>query len=185
MAETFDRIDDAMRRWLEGQHVFFVATAPTGAGGHINCSPKGTDSLRVIDDRTLAYVDFVGSGAETIAHLKENGRIVLMLCAFAGPPRIVRFHGRGDVVAPDHPDFADLVARFPPRPGVRAIIRVFAERISDSCGYGVPLMDFRTEREAMTKWAEKKGPEGLVAYQREKNARSLDGLPGVDWLGSK
>lgn len=185
MAQTFERIDQDLRDWIGRQHVFFVATAPTGADGFVNCSPKGGDSLRVLGDRTLAYVDVVGSGVETIAHLKQNGRIVIMLCAFEGPPRIVRVHGEGEAVAPGHPDFASLVARFPPRPGVRSIIRVRATRISDSCGYGVPLMDFREPRRAMSLWAEKKGAPGLVDYQREKNAQSLDGLPGVDWLESR
>jgi hypothetical protein len=182
MAQTFPRIDADLERWLAAQHVFFVATAPNGPDGHVNCSPKGGDSLRVLDDRTIGYVDVVGSGAETIAHLKENGRIVIMLCAFEGPPRIVRVHGRGEVIAPGHPEHEALLVAFPPRPGVRAVIRVRAERISDSCGYGVPLMDFREERAAMSLWAQKKGPEGLRDYQRDKNARSLDGLTGVDWL---
>jgi hypothetical protein len=185
MAQTFERIDPDLRAWLGRQHVFFVASAPSGADGFVNCSPKGGDSLRVLDDRTLAYIDVVGSGVETIAHLKQNGRIVIMLCAFEGPPRIVRVHGSGEVVGPEDPDFAALVAHFPARPGVRAVIRIHARRISDSCGYGVPLMDFREPRQAMSLWAEKKGTAGLVDYQREKNARSLDGLPGVDWLESR
>jgi len=182
MAQTFARIDTELRQWVSRQHVFFVATAPSAGDGFVNCSPKGGDSLRIIDDRTLCYLDVVGSGVETIAHLNENGRIVLMLCAFEGPPRIVRFHGRGTVVPPTHPDFAEFAALFPPRPGVRSVVRIRAERISDSCGYGVPLMDFREDRKAMTLWAEKKGQEGLDAYQREHNASSLDGLPGVDWI---
>jgi hypothetical protein len=184
MAQTFARIDADLAQWLAQQHVFFVATAPTGSSGHVNCSPKGGDSLRVLDGRTLAYLDVVGSGVETIAHLKENGRIVIMWCAFAGPPRIVRVHGRGEVMAPTAAEFESVLARFPPRPGVRSIIRVDAERISDSCGYGVPLMDFREERRAMSAWAEKKGAVGLRDYQREKNAASVDGLRGVDWLES-
>jgi Pyridoxamine 5'-phosphate oxidase len=182
MAQVFERIDAALTGWIQQQHVFFVATAPGGDGGLVNCSPKGLDSLRILDATTVAYLDLTGSGVETIAHLQDNGRIVIMLCAFDGPPRIVRLHGRGDVVAPGDPEFAALAARFPSRPGIRCVIRIAVTRISDSCGYGVPLLDFRADREAMEKWAEKKGPDGIVAYQKEKNRRSLDGLPGVDWL---
>lgn len=182
MAQVFERIDDALWEWIERQHVFFVATAPGGRDGFVNCSPKGLDSLRRLDDRTVAYLDLTGSGVETIAHLKDNGRIVIMFCAFDGPPRIVRLHGLGEAVAPGDARFATLAARFPTRPGVRSVIRINVARISDSCGYGVPLMQFQADREAMEKWADKKGPVGILEYQREKNARSLDGLTGVDWL---
>ena len=182
MADVFERIDGALRTWIERQHVYFIATAPRADEGFINCSPKGLDSLRVLDERTVAYLDLTGSGVETIAHLKENGRIVVMLCAFDGPPRIVRLHGRGSIVHPGDAEFSSLVATFPPRSGVRSVIRVDVTRISDSCGYAVPLMDFVEDREAMTKWAEKKGPDGIVDYQRTRNAHSLDGLAGVDWL---
>ena len=182
MADTFERIDAQLRSWIERQHVFFVATAPRADDGLLNCSPKGLDSLRVLDERTIAYLDLTGSGVETIAHLKENGRIVIMLCAFEGLPRIVRLHGRGTVVSPDDRDFAELAARFPKQSGVRCVIRVELVRISDSCGYAVPLMDFVAERDVLTKWADKKTPEGVIEYQRDKNARNLDGLTGVDWL---
>ena len=182
MADVVERIDANLRHWIEHQHVYFVATAPLRADGFVNCSPKGLDSLRVLDERTVAYLDLTGSGVETIAHLQENGRIVVMLCAFDGPPRIVRLHGRGSVVHPGDPGFAELAANFPTRAGVRCVIRVDVARISDSCGYAVPLMDFVADREALSKWAEKKGPDGIVDYQRTRNAQSLDGLPGVDWL---
>jgi hypothetical protein len=182
MADTFERIDAQLRGWIERQHVFFVATAPRDDDGLINCSPKGLDSLRVLDERTIAYLDLTGSGVETIAHLKENGRIILMLCAFDGPPRIVRLQGRGTVVHPGEKAFDALVARFPPQLGVRSVIRIDLTRISDSCGYAVPRMDFVAEREALTLWADKKGPDGVVEYQRITNAKSLDGLTGVDWL---
>jgi hypothetical protein len=184
MAEVFARIDGQLREWIAKQHVFFVATAPRADDGLINCSPKGHDSLRVLDDRTVAYLDMTGSGVETIAHLKENGRIVVMLCAFEGPPRIVRLQGRGHVVHPGDAGFETLVALFPPQLGVRSVIRVDVTRIADSCGYAVPLMAYSADRDVLTKWAAKKGPEGVVDYQREKNAASLDGLPGVDWLES-
>jgi Pyridoxamine 5'-phosphate oxidase len=184
VAQTFQGIDGSLAQWIARQHIFFVATAPGGRDGLINCSPKGMDSLRVLDERSVAYLDLTGSGAETIAHVKDNGRIVIMLCAFEGPPRIVRLQGRGSVIGPDDARFDEYVARFPTRPGTRAVIRIDLTRVSDSCGYAVPLMDYRSEREALTKWAEKKGPDGVIEYQREHNAVSLDGLPAVDWLQS-
>ena len=182
MAESFDRIDADLQAWISRQHIFFIATAPLAGDGFVNCSPKGLDSLRVLDDHTVAYLDQTGSGVETIAHLKENGRIVVMFCAFDGPPRIVRLHGRGRVVNPADSAFAALAARFPPREGVRCVITIALERVSDSCGYAVPLMNFVGEREALTKWTQKKGVDGIIDYQREKNASSLNGLAGVDWL---
>ena len=184
MADELDSIDAALARWIEAQPVFFVATAPESVDGLVNCSPKGGDSLRVLGPHSLAYLDLVGSGVETIAHVKENRRIVVMLCAFDGPPRIVRVHGRGTVVTPEDAQFGALLARFPKPPGIRSVIRVDAFRISQSCGYGVPLMDFREHRSAMTLWAEKKGVDGLLEYQRTRNAQSLDALPGVDWLSA-
>lgn len=182
MADVIERIDATLQAWIAQQHVYFIATAPLSGDGCVNCSPKGLDSLRVLDDRTIAYLDLTGSGVETIAHLKENGRIILMLCAFDGPPRIVRLHGRGTVVHPGEAEFDALVARFPPQLGVRSVIKIDLIRMSDSCGYAVPRMDFVAEREALTKWADKKGPDGVIEYQRNTNARSVDGLIGVDWL---
>ena len=182
MAQVFERIDATLTAWIAQQHMFFVATAPSGNDGHVNCSPKGLDSLRVLDETTLAYLDLTGSGVETIAHLKDNGRIVVMFCAFDGPPRIVRLHGHGQVIAPNDDRFAVLAAQFPRRPGIRSVIQIAVTRISDSCGYGVPQMEFRADRPAMEKWAETKGAEGIIQYQLDKNARSLDGLTGVDWL---
>jgi len=183
MGKVYPRIDDDMRVWVAEQHVFFVATAPLAAEGMVNCSPKGLDSLRIVDDRTLAYLDLTGSGVETIAHLKENRRIVIMLCAFEGPPRIVRFHGQGEAVHPGHPAFSDLMSLFPPKTGVRSIIRIAVERVADSCGYGVPRMNYQKDRDGLLKWSDKLGAPGIADYKREKNAGSLDGLPGVDWLG--
>jgi hypothetical protein len=160
--------------------MFFVATAPLAADGHVNCSPKGTrDNLVVMGGRRVAYQDMTGSGAETIAHLRENGRIVVMFCAFEGPPRIVRLHGKGRAVVRQDRDFEDLAALFPAHPGTRAVITVDVERISDSCGYGVPYMSFVGHRENLDHWTDTKGPEGLVAYQAEKNRFSIDGLPGL------
>ena len=180
MGKTFDAIDEGLTAFLRQQRVFFVATAPLDAGGHLNCSPKGLDTFAVVDAHTVAYLDLTGSGVETIAHLRENGRIVLMFSAFEGPPKIVRLHGRGAVVEPGDESFAALRARFPAHhDGVRSVIRVDVERISDSCGYGVPRYDFVAERPQMAAWIEKKGPDGLVEYRATKNRVSIDGLPGV------
>ena len=181
MGQTYELIDAKLREWLSAQKIFFVATAPLSQEGHVNCSPKDGDSFRVLDEKTLVYLDLTGSGVETIAHVRENGRIVLMFCAFEGGPRIVRVHGRGSVVGPDEEAFAELASRFPTTwlDGVRSIIVVTAERISDSCGYGVPLMVFGAHRRQMAEWVERKGEDGVRAYQAEKNAESLDGLPGL------
>src|SRR3954466_6409466 len=142
MGKVFDAIDDKLAAWIARQRMFFVGTAPSGADGHVNVSPKGPiESLRILDPHTIAYLDVIGSGAETIAHLRDNGRIVVMLCSFEGSPRIVRLHGRGEVLYPADPRFAELLGGFQ-RPGVteseRAIVRVDVTRVADSCGYGVP-----------------------------------------------
>jgi hypothetical protein len=179
MGKVYDAIDERLAGWIRAQRVFFVATAPLAAEGHLNCSPRGLESLAVLGPREVAWLDLTGSGVETIAHLRENGRIVLMLCAFEGPPRIVRLHGRGAVVEPADPGFAALRARFGEHEGVRAVIRVECTRISDSCGYGVPLLDYRSERPQLAEWARRKGEDGVRGYQAERNARSIDGLPGL------
>ena len=172
-----DGIDAALATWLEEQPVFFVATAPSDLDGHLNLSPKGLDSFRVLGERSVVYQDLTGSGAETIAHLRDNGRIVLAFCAFDGPPRIVRLHGRGEVVLPGDDGFDALSGRFPAHPGTRAYVRVAVQRVSSSCGYAVPLMDLRSPRDVLDRWSEKKGPDGLRAYRAERNATSIDGLP--------
>ena len=166
MGKVYESIDEKLAGWIGRQRLFFVATAPSD-GGHVNVSPKGPiDTLRLVDGRTVEYVDHVGSGAETAAHLRENGRICVMLCAFEGPPRIVRLHGRGEVVpAPD------------PGDGVRAVVRVHVERIADSCGYGVPLMEFVGERPQREAWLAHKGADGVRDYVRDRNTESIDGLP--------
>jgi len=179
MGKVVEALDADLVSWIEAQHVFFVATAPSGDEGHVNLSPKGHDTLRVLDDGTLAYLDLTGSGAETIAHLRQNGRITLMWCAFEGPPRIVRVHGRGEVLVPGDADFESLAPRFPELPGMRSIIRVVAERVSTSCGYSIPRMGYEAERDTLVRWAERKGPEGIAAYHDEKNRRSIDGLPAL------
>jgi hypothetical protein len=179
VAKQFDRIDEKLAEWIRAQHVFFVASAPLAANGHVNLSPKGLASLAILGPREVAYLDFVGSGAETIAHARENGRITLMLCAFEGPPRIVRLHGRASVVEPGDADFAALAGRLPPRAGTRAVIRVALSRIADSCGYGVPLLRFEGDRKQLDAWVERKGADGLREYQIDNNLRSLDGLPAL------
>jgi hypothetical protein len=185
MGRTYENLEGRLGDFILGQPVFFVATAPLDPGGHVNCSPKGAGGcLVVLGPDQVAYQDLTGSGSETIAHLRENARIVLMFCAFEGPPRIVRIHGQGRVVLPGHPDWEDLAPRFPPRLGMRAIIVVRAERISDSCGYAVPLMQFQDHRSNLDHWAEQKGPDGLVAYRGEKNAVSLDGLAALPTGGT-
>lgn len=179
MGKVFEVLDERLASWIRAQRVFFVATAPLAGDGHVNCSPRGLESFVVLGPREVAWLDLTGSGVETIAHLRENGRIVVMFCAFEGPPRIVRLHGRGTVVEPGDPAFAALRAHFGAMKGVRAVIRIECQRISDSCGYGVPLYEHRGDRPQLEQWAQRKGPEGVHAYQAEHNAQSLDGLPGL------
>jgi hypothetical protein len=180
MAKTHPEIDQRLRDFIAAQHMFFVATAPSGDGGHVNLSPKGLDTFRVVDPHTVAYLDFTGSGVETISHVRQNGRITVMFCAFAGPPLIVRLYGKGEAIEPAHGDFPALAALFPSYPGVRSVIRVALDRITDSCGYGVPLYGYQGERRQLTDWAERKGRDGVAEYQRANNTRSIDGLPGLD-----
>ena len=181
MGKVFEDIDADVRAFIEAQHVFFVATAPLAAEGHVNLSPKGLDTLRILGPRTLMYLDYVGSGAETIAHLRENGRIVIMLCAFQGPPKIVRLHGKGEVLQPEDSGYPELRRLFAAEPPARAIVRVSLDRISDSCGYGVPLLAYQTERAQLPAWSAQKGERGLRKYQEEKNSLSIDGLPALRW----
>ena len=183
VGKTFDLIDDQLSEWLVSQPVFFIATAPLGADGLLNCSPKGNrQEFAVLGPRTVAYLDQTGSGVETIAHLKENGRIVVMFCAFVGPPRIVRLHGEGRVVLKESPEFETLASHFPKAQGVgvRSVIVVELERISDSCGYGVPFMNFEGHRPTMDQWSKRKGLSGIRAYWAEKNRRSINDLEGFD-----
>jgi hypothetical protein len=188
MGRIYDGIDERLATWIARQPLFFVGTAPSGDGGHVNVSPKGPiGSLQVVDEHTVAYLDIVGSGAETIAHLRENGRIVVMLCAFQGPPRIVRLHGRGAIVYPSDARFAGLLDGFR-RPehseAERAIVVVDVTRVADSCGYGVPLMGYEGERPHSDLSTGKRlrvhGPDSLLDYQAEHNLRSIDGLPAVE-----
>jgi hypothetical protein len=179
MGTTLDSIDATLSAWLERQALFFVATAPLGADGHVNCSPKGGDSLRVLGPREVAYADGSGSGIETVAHLRENGRLVLMCCAFDGPPRIVRLHGRGMVLVPGEPAFEALLPRFAPQLTVRSIVRLEVRRISDSCGYNVPKMAVVGERPDSAAWLAKSSDSALQKYLARANETSIDGLPGM------
>jgi Pyridoxamine 5'-phosphate oxidase len=190
MAKVFEDIDERLQGWIAAQRMFFVGTAPLDADGHPNVSPKGPiETLRVLDPHTIAYLDMVGSGAETIAHVRENGRIVVMLCSFEGPPRIVRLHGRAEIVVCSDARFEQLAHRcgfeqVEVPQSRRAIVLVEVDRVADACGYGVPLMTYSGQRPHSDAWAAKKlrvgGPDALLDYQREKNARSIDGLPAVE-----
>lgn len=182
MGQVYDQIEPWLAEWIQRQPMFFVATAPSGEGGHVNVSPKGPiGTLKLLDERTIAYLDLVGSGAETVAHLQQNGRIVVMLCAFEGPPRIVRLHGLGEVLPGDAIEFPEADGTLPEQR--RTVIRVSLDRISDSCGYGVPLMSYQGERRNSRAWAEGKlakgGPAALDDYMAERNAESIDGLPAL------
>ena len=177
MSRTYESISPALIEWIERQQMFFVASAPLAGEGHVNLSPKGLDTLRILDECTVAYLDLTGSGAETAAHLRENGRITVMWCAFDGPPRIVRVHGHGEHVALDDERVA---GRFPDLPGARGVVMVHAERISDSCGYAVPRYEYQGQRDRLVDWAAAKSTADLDAYRAAKNATSIDDLPAID-----
>lgn len=179
MGKTYESITPELREWIEAQRMFFVATAPLAADNHINCSPKGGDAFRVLGPLEVAYADLTGSGIETVAHLRENGRIVVMFCAFEGGPKIVRLHGRGEAITVGDGRFAALKRQFSELVGLRAIIRITVTRISDSCGYAVPRYDFVEHRDVLDKWAETKGPAGLEDYRTQKNRTSIDGMPAL------
>ncbi|UGY90446.1 pyridoxamine 5'-phosphate oxidase family protein [Streptomyces gobiensis] len=186
MGKSHEHITGRLRTFIEQQPVFFTATAPLSGDGTVNLSPKGlAGSLAVLDEHTVAYLDFAGSNAETIAHLRENGRITLMWCAFSGPPNIVRVHGRGEAVFRDDPRWSELLARFPDidpaKHGLRAIIVVTAEHIRDTCGYAVPLMTYDEDRPLHAARFERETDDTLDAYfhKKEHVGTSLDGLPGL------
>lgn len=182
MGREYAAIDEGLAQFIARQKVFFVGSAPGGPAGLVNVSPKGLDTFCVLGPRQVGYADFTGSGVETIAHVRENGRLTILFCAFEGPPKILRLYGRARVVEAGAAEFAELAAHFPAaarHAGVRAIILLDLTRIADSCGWGVPLMEYRGDREQLPAWAEKKGPSEVRNYQREHNAVSLDGLPGL------
>ncbi len=178
--KVYPEISPELAEWIAAQAMFFSATAPVGSEGHINLSPRGLDSLRLVNPNTIAILDFTGSGNETAAHLLQNGRITIMLCAFSGEPRILRLYGHGRVILPDTRDWSSLRKLFPGEPpGVRQIFHVEVHRVQTSCGYGVPLMEFVQQRSVLLDWATKKGEDGIKAYQEKNNRSSIDGLPSV------
>jgi Pyridoxamine 5'-phosphate oxidase len=180
VGKVYDSITPGLRAWLDAQHMFFVATAPLDADGHINVSPRGTPgTFAVIDEHSVAWLDLTGSGAETIAHLRENGRVVVMFCAFEGPPKVVRLHGRGRVVVPSQHEWLPLCAHFPAKRGARAVIVVDVDRVGDSCGFAVPRFDFVDDRDLLDRWTENRGDDDLMAYRADRNAISLDGLSAL------
>jgi hypothetical protein len=180
MGKQYQEISQPLREWIEKQKMFFVATAPLSGEGHINCSPKGLDSFRIITPTQIAYQDLTGSGIETVAHIKENGRIVIMFCAFEGPPKILRLHGTGQVIEMSHPDFDSMGKHFSERMGVRAYIRIDLTRISESCGYSIPLYKYEKDRDVLDKYIAAKGEDGLKTYRAAKNLQSIDGIGGLE-----
>jgi hypothetical protein len=180
MSNRHENINPELAAWIAEQRIFFVATAPLSPDGHINLSPKGGDAFRILGPLEVAYQDYTGSGAETAAHLRENGRVILMFCAFNGPPKIARLHGHGTLLTPEHARFHELAAHFPPNPGTRALVHIAVSRVSTSCGHGVPFFEFRAPREMLDQWAANKGPEWLCDYRASKNQRSIDGLPAFN-----
>jgi predicted pyridoxine 5'-phosphate oxidase superfamily flavin-nucleotide-binding protein len=195
MGKIYAELDERLRNFIARQPMFFVATAASvtadGDGGHVNVSPKGCqDTFAVLGPRTVAYVDLTGSGAETIAHLRDNGRITIMFCSFASQAKILRIYGRGRVVLPGDAGWPALASAFPAtggngtasgagRRGRRAVVVVEVDRIADSCGYGVPLMELSAERDLMAKWAEGMSDDELDAYRAKNNSVSIDGLPAL------
>lgn len=183
MGKRYDAITPKLTTWIEAQKLFFVATAPLSEEGHINCSPKGMDSFRVLGPNLVGYLDLTGSGAETIAHIRENGRIVVMFCAFEGAPNIVRLYGKGEVCEIETEAFATYQEHFPEMTGTRSIILVHVAEVQDSCGFGVPFYAYQGERETLVRWAEAKGSEAMADYRTQKNTVSLDGLPAFEGQG--
>ena len=184
MGAVFDHLRDDHVAFIAEQPMFFVASAPSGSGGHVNLSPKGGDSFRVLDPTCVAYLDYTGSGAETIAHVRDNGRLRIMFNSFGPKPSILRLFGRGEVLlaGSDVFDALEVDPPFPDDVGVRSVIRLAVERVQISCGYGVPIMELVEHRPKMRQWAQRQGPDGIVEYQGRKNQRSIDGLPALEGL---
>ena len=179
MSAVHERIDGKIRAFIEAQKVFFVATAPLSAGGSVNLSPKGYDCFRILDDHTVAYLDLGGSGIETMAHIRENGRVALMFMAMDGAPNIVRLHGHGEVTGFDDPGFAALMALFPGFVRARNVVKVHVTRVSDSCGWGIPHFEYKGDREQLRRWVENRDDADWRERRYASNAFSIDGLPGL------
>jgi len=179
VGKVFDAIDERNAEFIRNQRMFFVASAPLSGDGFVNLSPKGLDSFAILDPVTVAYLDLTGSGIETVAHMRENGRITFLFCAFEGPPRLLRLYGHGEAIEPGDAEWDALSSHFPTYSSARSIIRARLDRIADSCGYGVPLYSFEGDRSQLQEWAERKGDDGIRDYKIENNAKSLDGLAGL------
>jgi len=178
MASVVDGISDELREWIESQPLFFVASAPSGPDGHVNVSPKGLATFAVLDAHTVRYLDLTGSGAETVAHLRQNGRITIMFCAFTGPPRILRLYGQATAHLVGSRGFDERLASFGVVPhGARAVMEVAVDRVQTSCGFGVPEMDLVGPRDRLPKWAGARSSDELDDYRARKNSTSIDGLP--------
>jgi len=177
VGKLYDHITDDLAQFIKAQPVFFVATAPLAAEGHVNLSPKGLDCLRILSPQHIAYLDMTGSGNETSSHLRENRRVTFMFCAFSGAPTILRLYGRGHTILPGTDEWEGLAPLFPSYCGARQIISAEIDRVQTSCGYAVPLMEYVGQRDTLIRWAEAKGDQGLIEYRREKNVESIDGLP--------
>jgi len=175
MAKFYTELTEDLRDFISRQHLFFIASA--AAESRINLSPKGMDSFRCLDTHTVAYLDVTGSGNETAAHLRADGRITVMFCSFDNQPVILRLYGRGRVILPRDSEWQALASHFPPLSGTRQIMVVAVESAQTSCGYGVPLYRYQGERGTLLRWAENKGPHGIADYWRDKNQTSIDGLP--------
>lgn len=182
MGSIFPELNERLCEFIAQQKIFFVASAPLAADGHVNLSPKGLDCLRILDPSTVAYVDFNGSGSETVAHVHENGRLTLMFCAFQGPPRILRLRGRAEVIERSDDRWNNYYGRLPHDLGARSIIVLHIEMVADSCGYGIPLYDYVGERNQLFAWCDRKGRAGIAEYQSQKNRYCIDGLPGLKYL---
>jgi hypothetical protein len=183
MSKIYERIDQKLADFIERQHLFFVGTAPDAPEDHLNVSPKGLDTFRILGPNSVAYLDLTGSGIETVAHLRQNGRITIMFCAFEGKPLILRLYGKGHIVEPCDPEWEELMTRFPAYPGVRSVIVVEVERIADSCGFAVPYYEYKGERTQWLDYAHTKGPSAMEDYKARKNRLSIDGLAGLSVRG--
>lgn len=177
MGKTTDQITEDHKSFISDQHLFFVSTAPLHPEGHINLSPKGLDSFRVLSETRVVYLDITGSGNETSAHILENSRITFMFCAFEDPPKILRLYGRGYTVLPGNKEWDELASNFTLPPSVRQFIVANIHKVQTSCGFGVPYYEYKGERDHSYKWAVNKGAEGIEIYKKEKNMVSMDGLP--------
>jgi hypothetical protein len=177
MSQVFDCITEELQEFIAAQHMFFVGSAPLSPTGHVNLSPKGLESFRILSPHRVGYLDLTGSGNETSAHVQENGRITFLFCAFQEPACILRLYGKGYTVLPDSPDWQSLQPLFPKLPGSRQIIVADIERVQTSCGFGVPLYEYQGQRQTLVKWASKKGKKAVKEYQQKKNLASIDGLP--------